>query len=64
VAIEVKRGSHFRDEVLATLRLFREDYPMARAYLFYGGARSLDRHGVHVMPLGAVLPALPALLRA
>ena len=63
LAIEVKRGSRLRDEDLATLRLFREDYPVAHAYLLYGGTRAYSIDGIAVVPLADALPALPDLLR-
>jgi predicted AAA+ superfamily ATPase len=62
VAIEVKRTSRFRPDDLATLRLFGEDYPMARRMLFYGGTREYEIDGVRVLPLGSALPALAGLL--
>ena len=52
-----------RDGDLATLRLFREDYPMAHAFLFYGGTRAYEIDGVRIVPLSSVLPRFPELLR-
>jgi predicted AAA+ superfamily ATPase len=62
IAIEVKRSGTFRDADLATLRLFREDYPAARCHLFYGGSRAYDVDGIQVLPLARALPELPGLL--
>ncbi len=64
VAIEVKRSARYREADLATLRLFRGDYPSARCFLFYGGSRSYDVDGIRVLPLSVALPALPELLGA
>lgn len=64
VAIEVKRASAYREADLATLRLFRGDYPEARCALFYGGTRAYDVEGIQVLPLDRALRALPALLGA
>ncbi len=61
-AIEVKRASRLRDGDLDTLRLFRADYPMARAMLLYGGSREYEVDGVAVVPLASALPQLPTLL--
>ncbi len=58
VAIEVKRAARFRDEDLAALRLFGEDYPMARRILLYGGQREYRVDGMQVLPLTSALPAL------
>jgi predicted AAA+ superfamily ATPase len=63
VAIEVKRGGRLRDGDLDTLKLFREDYPVAHAFLFYGGNRAYDLDGIHVRPLARTLPLLGELLR-
>lgn len=62
VAIEVKRASTYREADIATLRLFRGDYPMARCFLFYGGTRSYEVDGVRVLPLAKALPDLESLL--
>jgi len=62
VAIEVKRSSSYREADLATLRLLRTDYPMARCFLFYGGSRTYEVDGIRVLPLASALPDLPALL--
>lgn len=62
IAIEVKRASRYRDADLAGLRLFRGDYPMAKAYLWYGGKDTLDIDGVRIMPIDQALRSLPKLL--
>jgi uncharacterized protein len=61
-AIEVKRGDRLRDGDLATLALFRQDYPAARAVLLYGGTKAYEIDGIHVMPIETTLPQLPTLL--
>lgn len=61
-AIEVKRSGQLRDGDLAGLRAFGQDYPSARRFLFYGGERSYEMHGVRVLPLERALPELPTLL--
>jgi predicted AAA+ superfamily ATPase len=62
IAIEVKRNARFRDDDLATLRLFGRDYPMARRLLLYGGTREYDVKGIRVLPLASALLDLPRLL--
>jgi len=62
VAIEVKRASTYRETDLATLRLFKGDYKMAKCFLFYGGARAYEVDGIRVLPLGKALPELASLL--
>ena len=62
VAIEVKRSAHYQERDLAGLRLFVDDYPMARCFLFYGGDREYEVDGIRVIPLAHALPGLPAIL--
>lgn len=62
IAIEVKRSARFQRGDLDTLRLFTGDYPVARAFLFYGGARAYEVDGIQVLPLARALPDLPTLL--
>jgi uncharacterized protein len=64
VAIEVKRASTYRESDLATLRTFRDDYPMAECSLFYGGARAYEVDGIRVLPLERALRELPSILGA
>ncbi len=64
IAIEVKRSSRYREQDLAALRLFGEDYPMARRFLFYGGDRDYEVDGIRVTPLARALPDLPGILSA
>lgn len=59
VAVEVKRSGFFRDADLATLRLFRSDYPSARCALFYGGTRAYEIDGIRVLPVARALVELP-----
>jgi uncharacterized protein len=62
VAIEVKRSSHYREQDLGALRVFGQDYPMARRFLFYGGDREYELDGIRVLPLARALPDLPTIL--
>lgn len=60
----MKRTSVFREPDLAHLRAFKEDYPIARTLLFYGGSRAHNVEGVRVLPLARALCELPEILGA
>lgn len=62
VAIEVKRAAMIRQRDLSGLRAFIKDYPMARAYVFYGGDQRRYLKNIELVPLKQALPALPELL--
>jgi predicted AAA+ superfamily ATPase len=62
VAIEVKRSGRFREEDLGGLREFLADYPMAKAYLLYGGSQRLKFGAIEVLPLGEALKRCLAML--
>lgn len=49
-AIEVKRTSVLRGADFDGLKVFGEDYPMAKRWLLYGGTKAHHRDGVHVLP--------------
>jgi uncharacterized protein len=51
VAIEVKRSGRFREQDLSGLQEFVADYPVARAYLLYGGTQHLKFGPIEVIPL-------------
>ena len=57
-AIEVKRTSRFREEDIASLRLFCNDYPQARGLLLYGGHQHYRFGKIDVVPLGEGLAEL------
>jgi predicted AAA+ superfamily ATPase len=59
IAIEVKRSALFRSEDLKSLRLFREDYPEARAILLYGGHDRYRIDGIEIWPVVEFLRTLP-----
>ena len=44
----MKRGARVRSEDLGSLRLFREDFPRARAYLISNGIKYTEQGGVEV----------------
>ena len=54
-AIEVKRTRTIRRADLHGLKQFREDYPMARCVLLFGGDRREHRDGIELLPLAEAL---------
>lgn len=64
VAIEVKSGGRLRPEDLEGLRSFRDDYPMARAWLLHPGTVRRHESGIEVLPIAEVLPQLAEMLGA
>lgn len=63
VAFEVKRARRIADQDLRGLRSFLRDYPMARAYLIYGGTEPQYFDQITVLPMEQCLRELPELLR-
>ncbi len=61
-AFEVKLTSTFRPADLAGLRAFRDEYPVAKCRLLYGGERAYEVDGFEVLPVAEALPKLGALL--
>jgi len=62
IGIEVNRAGAIRNHDIKGLRAFVQDYPMARAYVFYGGPDRRHLPGIELIPLDQALPALPGLL--
>lgn len=50
LAIEVKSSARIRPDDLSGLKLFREDYPEAEAFLIYGGDRRYHDSGIEIIP--------------
>lgn len=61
-AFEVKRAARPSGSDFAGLNAFIKDYPMAKAYLLYGGSRRRREGAVELVPLQEALPRLPELL--
>ena len=55
-AFEVKRAAKPTSSELGGLRAFLKDYPMARAFLLYGGSRRRREGAVECVPLQEALP--------
>ncbi|GAB6061121.1 ATP-binding protein [Desulfonatronum parangueonense] len=62
IAIEVKRTATIRPKDIRGLRAFLHDYPMAKAYVFYGGRERRYLDEIEVIPLEQALSGLPELL--
>jgi predicted AAA+ superfamily ATPase len=62
VAVEVKRKRRLTGHDLRGLRAFLADYPMAKAYVLYGGDHPLHVDTITAWPLADALRQLPDLL--
>ncbi len=62
LAFEIKRTSRLTGAHHRGLRAFIKDYPMAKAYLFYGGRHRLSEGPINVLPLEAAFRELPDIL--
>lgn len=51
VALEVKRTRNVQPKMLNALNAFLEDYPMAKAYLLYGGEKRLQIGNIAIIPI-------------
>ncbi len=49
-AFEVKSSSRLRKEDFKSLLLFKEDYPMVKNFIIYGGNEEKIVHGIQVIP--------------
>ncbi len=63
-AFEVKRTARFSTDMLKGLKAFREDYPTAQGYFFYGGDRRFYEDGIAVIPMAEALLILPKILQS
>lgn len=55
IAIEVKRSARVTTAALKGLASFLKEYPMARAYLLYGGDRERWEGKIHLLPVETFL---------
>lgn len=62
IAVEVKRAARLRAADLDALAAFLGDYPMASAFLAYGGNKRFQERGIDVIPVHEFLAELPAIL--
>ncbi|HSX25962.1 MAG TPA: ATP-binding protein [Chlamydiales bacterium] len=63
VAIEVKSSKIVHPSDLRGLQLFKEEYPIAKLFLFYGGKEALYRNDIEILPIAELLPKLPQFLK-
>jgi len=63
LAMEVKRTSRISGRDAAGLALFKQDYPMARCFLLYGGNRRESWPEAEVWPVEEALSRLPELMQ-
>lgn len=62
LAFEVKRSARLASGTLSGLHAFLRDYPMARAYFIYGGARREYEGRIEIAPALAMMKDLRAVL--
>jgi predicted AAA+ superfamily ATPase len=62
-AIEIKRSKRFNAKQLGGLRAFKEDYPIAKCLLLYGGEEKLSVAEVTVLPICEFLTGMTHLLK-
>ncbi len=63
LAIEVKRNPRVRDDDLASLQAFGEEYPVAKRFLVHTGKERRHQSGVEILPLAQLLQELDRLLQ-
>lgn len=62
LAIEIKRSARLNDNMFKGLKGFLDEYPMARAFLVYGGDRTLWERNIRVIPAFDFLKNLDGML--
>jgi predicted AAA+ superfamily ATPase len=63
IAFEIKRSKKVSSFDTKGLRAFKEEYPIAKLYLLYGGETQLYDEDVTIMPFGKALIELEAILQ-
>ena len=62
IGIEVKRKDFISKNDLKGLKSFKQDYPSANLYIFYGGSKTLNLNGIKAIPLKKALLNLDNIL--
>ena len=63
ISIEVKSSSRLRDNDFESLKLFKDDYPMAESILIYGGNEEKVLNGVQVIPASLFFENIQKILK-
>ncbi len=64
IAFELKRSGKYQNKDLRSLKIFLKDYPIAKAFLIYGGSRRLfSKDGIEIMPFEDCIKNLRNILR-
>ncbi len=61
-AFEIKSKNDIFSKDLVGLKTFKEDYPIAKCYLLYGGKQKMYKQGVEIWPIKEALLNLPKIL--
>jgi len=62
IAFEITKTGKINSTLLAGLKSFLADYPIAKAYLVYGGARRMHEERIEIVPVEEMLKDLKAFL--
>ncbi len=61
-AFEIKRTSRIAPDMLRGLKAFRQDFPMARTYLIYGGSRRQHQGDIEIIPASGAFKEMGSLI--
>ena len=62
LAFEIKRKSRLNQKDFKGLKAFKQDYPMAKCYMLYGGKLRLQENDCIILPIQEVFSDLPRIL--
>ena len=62
-AFEVKTKKDVFAKDLKPLKIFLDDYPIAKGYLIYGGKVRMNKEGIEIVPIEEALLKLPEILK-
>lgn len=62
-AFEIKRKAKYSAKDLNGLKLFLQDYPMAKAFLLYGGSKRFYEEGIQIIPIQEAITQMHQLLK-
>ena len=61
-AFEIKRAGKISSSMLKGLKSFLKDYPLSKAYFFYGGKRQMHEGNIEIIPINDALKGLSDIL--